>query len=750
LIPCQPGGRPTQLWETILDKHDPDVLVDLVGSSDDYVKEQQELWSRSVVHWERPTDTMYVAGAVVYAALRRWKRTRQPGTQHVLVNLSPILGKPLALPLAYRFGHLDPRPMNANWVVNASYRSDRHRNFLTVRNIDPSAFAEPDLVRLATQVPLDLSTIARPLDSGLIDYHVLPNLTKIGLPIREPAYWDPRRPHPEHEQFDEAYLRRLVIVAAPDSIEDLCLVWNLRAQRRESRFFPFWVGPEWFGDPGVIKSLHWALSRGAPGLLEEKAPPSLHLLSASMTRSELDDVAATLDISCSTYDRGTLERFFTKEFRVGLDRTSIANFRKGSADVAIPEYDQLGDWELSERIGSTLQIQDYALPRSAKKALRHSSSIAWRLAQDGITGFIDVSYVRPNELRSIYTLDAWSIVSTVASEAGYDAKISDKGRRAIAVLQVLGDDSGLQILCSSRVNYLLRQMSETVKRQAVQNAVQRGLQRLRIDPPVSSEQEHGVVEDVLRDVTWGSQFDRQHYTFDDVKRALGFGVTQEQCHQLLGWLVARRILFQGYKFTCPSCSIERWQSIDRLASVQVCEGCQTSIANPISTGNLQWRYRLNETIGQAIDQGAIPHLLAANRMREWLGDERAPLFGLLPGVLLRPLERGGPPEIEVDLFAIKGQRIIVGECKRGGDRITDATVARFAELGRRLNCSRILYATAADFRDDASALDGAEKLSKPLLVERWEGADLFDQRSGEKTNDPVSFLSHRLKQLVDQ
>jgi hypothetical protein len=76
LIPCLPGQRPDHLWSTVLEKHDPDVIVDLVGVEPSFRAEQHEDRSRQVDSWERPTETMDITGAMVFAALRRWKRTR--------------------------------------------------------------------------------------------------------------------------------------------------------------------------------------------------------------------------------------------------------------------------------------------------------------------------------------------------------------------------------------------------------------------------------------------------------------------------------------------------------------------------------------------------------------------------------------------------------------------------------------------------------------------------------------------------
>src|SRR4051812_47537454 len=44
LIPCPPTGQPENPWLTALERHDPDVLIDLVGASEEFRKLQHDRW----------------------------------------------------------------------------------------------------------------------------------------------------------------------------------------------------------------------------------------------------------------------------------------------------------------------------------------------------------------------------------------------------------------------------------------------------------------------------------------------------------------------------------------------------------------------------------------------------------------------------------------------------------------------------------------------------------------------------------
>lgn len=744
LVPCPPAGQPDPTWSRVLDKHDPDVVVDLVGADGAFCGEQQDRWDRHVRRWEHPTETMELVGAAVFGALRRWRRLRPQDRSDLAVHLNPLAGHPLALPLGFRFGHLHPWPMPRHHVIRDAYESDTHRRLVDLRTVDPRLLDGDELVRLAAQVPLDLEPLAPPAADGRTGYWTLPALTTVLLPFREPPYYrgDPRshdRPHPEHDQRDEAFYRRVVVVGEPTSVPDLCLAWNLRAQRAADRFLPVWVAPSWLGRPDVLRGLEWARHQVPDGLSERGEPRRLHLVSASMPPEELAEAAVGVLPDVVAHDRATLDRFFTAGFEAGPVRESIVSLRRGVAHLAVPDYAELGDWEHPQDIGWTVAVEGHAAPRGSwgDFGWPPEGLIGARAAKDGVAGSFDVPFTRPGALWPVGVHDGWEIVRGLTGRAGYDARVSDKGRRAVALVRLLGGDNGLRVLASSLVYGLLHAMAETVERQAVQRAVRR-----HVDGRLSPAQEDAEVDAVLRDATAGGQFDRQHWTWDRVTRTLGAGVSKAACDRLVGWLVERRVLFQGYEFACPTCGTRRWHPIGRLSETQVCDGCQVASSAPITTNTLTWRYRLNEAVAQAVDQGVLPHLLAANRVLEWAHDRRAPLLGFLPGVLLSPRGAGGPPEIEVDLFAVKGGRVVVGECKEGGDRLTDRVVDRFADLGRRLDCSRVVYATPADFAADAAALERAGAHGGPAAVEAWERADLFDSwLPGRMRDDPAGYLA---------
>ncbi len=728
LIPCIPESQPSEVWERVLDKYDPDWIVDLAGASSSFLKEQRERWDRAVSIWANPLDTMDLTGALVYGALRRWKRLRGSSQEQAVFYFTPLHDHPLGLPLAFRFGHLAPRPMIEGHRLSDSYHSSTHHEFMGVQTLDPKFFPSDNLVELILDytAPKPFLTV---LDSRISQWLTLPNSTVFNVPSREPSYSPYAGTDPESPQHDEAYFRRIAVVGSPSSVHDLCLAWNIRAQRIGEFDSPVWIDPTWLTDPELAKRIERVMTWMRPGLAESNSePPKVHLVSATISASKLQEVAKSLSLQAAVHDTTGFDRFFTASFRVGLTNESTASFQDGIANIAMPDYRDLADFFPFETAGWTVAVDKYTVPRVSSSCCRRQGLMS-RIASDGIAGFTSI-YGDPGALQPIGLNNGLEIIEGVACQAGYKAQVSDKGKIAVAVIGLLGDHMGLSLVSSSLVYQMITDMAEIVPRQATQRTLTRLLGH---DP--SPREVSEVMRALQSEQIGGGQFNRQHRSFAQIRDALG--ISNEAARKIVEALLSRKVLFRGYEVKCPNCGLRRWYPIDTLSESHRCEGCQTvSSPSPVPAGHLEWRYRLNEIVATAIDQGALPHIIASKRLIE-MG-----AFGFLPGLLLSPSERGGPPPIETDLLSISEGRVMVGECKASGRELSSREVDRFATLGKALNCSRIIYATPTTFEDIALVIQRATEVSAPIHVEVWERADLLDRLYGQggQQRTPVQCL----------
>ncbi len=131
------------------------------------------------------------------------------------------------------------------------------------------------------------------------------------------------------------------------------------------------------------------------------------------------------------------------------------------------------------------------------------------------------------------------------------------------------------------------------------------------------------------------------------------------------------------------------------------------------------------------------------------GDPRqAELSGGIPGVLLTPHAAGNSTTrerpIEVDVFALRDGRCIVCECKAAGSELRPLDIERITQAGRRLECSRVVLATATDFSTVPELVQGAREAGKPSSLEIFEFGDLFDH--GREPDDYLAHLGHMISE----
>lgn len=737
LIPCGLGEAPSPMWLRILEKFDPDFIFDLIGASDDFLTDQNHRAGRAVRRWESPLETMDLVGSSVYGPITEWKRRWVEGESWAAPNLNPLKDHPLALPLAFRFGHVDLRPMSERSLWFHPYTMLAAKGFLPTKDVGIEKLSEDDLRKAIVDVPVSPSRVS--LFPEINRYTTLPEITKLNAAASEPGY--SMGGTPEREQHDEAYYRAVIVVGPPDSVADLCLAWNLRAQRFRTAGFPIWMDPVWLEDQSLVSLVTGGLLYEQPGLAERDDARKVHLISASLPVSELQALVARLPLDAVPHPSEEGDLFFSGEFRVGRRSELVVNFQGGSASIPAPDYSPFGDFYWMERIGWSVDIQGVDMPVGSWRHFFRLGVMS-RLATDGIGGWVGAVVNKPGALLDIGTTDGWDVVGGIGAQAGYVAQVSDKGQHGVALLRLLNEPRALQVLGSSRVYELLENMSEIVPRRAVQ---------ARLRDVLGAAQEPEQLEQViqaLQEHLGEGQFERQHLSLEAIRQR--FEVSADVCAVIVNWLVQREILLRGYQIRCPHCGVARWYPLERLARVHHCDLCLEDSPITVPADRLDWSYRINELVARAVDQGVLPHVLACRTFVSWGQSVDSSLLGFLPGVSFRPRD-GGAGEIEVDLLAVMGGRAIVGECKASGF-LEEREVERLAGFARSLNCSRLIYASPKSFDGSADLLERATQLTPEIQVEVWDGEALFDAGLEEVSAQerPKQGLERLARMLSDQ
>lgn len=739
LIPCRSNGEPEGFWRTLLEQHDPDEVIDLVGADPAFLDYQQSLRQRRTSAWTRSTETMLLPGTILPSILRRemdhdrWKHT------FYILNLHPLVGHSLALPLAYRLGHLERRPMDHHNLRRPSYLEHRLEDVAQLNVVDPTSIPNDVLVQLITEYPLPVSTPERPGYIGPPSFRVIDIAHNFQASVSRNL---PTGPMSDDEhKYGDRYEHQMVVIGAADSVPDLCLAWNLRALRPASSE-PIFVNRDWLADAAVQQRLEVARGRNMRGPAGNIHPGEewLGFVSTSIANDDLAKLAASVPHAVA-HSPTTLSDLLPDQVTIGQSRHSTAIFLDSIADVALPDLTELGHFGQFETLGVTVSIPEWQLPPMPKPNFGSSNDIV-RVARDGLVGklrFIDGSIP---ELVTVNARNGQEALDTLAATVGFAATVSDKGRLAIAVLELFGSTQALWLLASSQVYGLLEKAATgIVPRQATQSALRRYLEEIPSSETVDSV--HAALEQRL---AADGQFDRQHFAGNRLRSLLG--VKREDADWILNFLVQRGILFRGYALRCPTCGLRRWQPIDHMAATYTCDGCLITIPTPLSNNDsLSWRYRLNELVGQAVDQGVLPHLLAMRHLVTQHQSSRSTLLGLLPGVDFAGVDHQEGTEYsrnEVDLVAILAGRILVGECKRTGAELSIDDVQKTMRLAERFEHPLVVFATPTSFEQATKAMTEIQTRRGDIQVQIWEAPDMLDPRPHTHMTqaDPIEYLTN--------
>lgn len=481
LIPCVPDGEPDPFWITFLERHDPDQLVDLVGAAPAFLDFQQHSRQRRASHWIHPTETMQLHGALLPSILQRQMEGSRWKSTYPILNLHPLFGHHFALPLAYRVGHLERRPMDHRDLRRKSYVEHRIEDVAQLNVIDPTFIPSDVLVQLITKYPLPVSTPEEPGYIGPPSYRLIDvaSIFITGLS------WTPPRILPSNADFKygDPLSHQLIVVGSADSVADLCLAWNLRAFR-PLQSDPIWVSSEWLADPVVLERLEAARQRNQhnEGGSRHPGEERLGFVSASLADEELGQLAGAMQHAV-VHRSDTLARLLPDQVKVGVSRRSTATFLDGSADVALPDISELGKFGEFESIAVTVSVPDWQLPRMPAPEFGSLGDVV-RVARDGLVGELRNVGRSDRDLVTVNARNGKDALDAVALAAGLTAEVSDKGKLAIAVLDRFGSLQELSLLASSRVYGLLNEMATgIVSRQAVQSALRRHAPNLDERPP---------------------------------------------------------------------------------------------------------------------------------------------------------------------------------------------------------------------------------------------------------------------------
>lgn len=116
-------------------------------------------------------------------------------------------------------------------------------------------------------------------------------------------------------------------------------------------------------------------------------------------------------------------------------------------------------------------------------------------------------------------------------------------------------------------------------------------------------------------------------------------------------LAANGAFIRGYRLKCPTCDLDAWYALDKIAEHVTCEGCRTPFQPPLE---LDFAFRPNRLLMEALKSGALTVLLTLNYWHQV-----APLVIWQSNILVRQ----GKLRTDIDLLVQHEEGLYMAECK---------------------------------------------------------------------------------------
>lgn len=703
MIPYSKAKGFSLTWLKILRKMDPDYLVDCVGIREE---DERELRSRGqyIHRWQNPRETFFTSGATQYSAMNAFgngvtysetpqfyslSSTWMPYT--LIANQTVV--QPMLQPesdvlypcLVARRGRLDERFFYE--FAKAQYGKPSieiaYSMFANMEEVDFSGDTEGALLG---PPPFNFAV------GGSVSLQRLNllSLTLLGLTQELEPYRFQPNPDPEDPQQKEVFANNVIVTGKDNSVSDLCLYWNLRMQKFVGRAFPLWIPLSILktnqGIEVVQRARSWdkELPRRILGDDEH-----LYVISSSVSEKVLrGELAGILDNECLGSEG--LDRFISgkcRYYHVREDRE--VSFANGTTRVPIPRPTALDKFFPLDRIVHEVSFAGLRIPQS--RALQRAMwGTVSRIANSGVEVSSTVSH--SSDLITLGIPDAWTVLESLFADAGYSCTPSDKGKTAVSLLNLIGGIEAVGVIASSRVHDMLREMC-CVRGQGSEPR----------------------------------EFYANRVTFDYSRFRKNLG---ESADAVVGWLVKKGVIFRGLKIRCPHCLLAKWYELDRVKSIWHCDGCKSEIPVPLKLVAANWQYNINELYARCHDQGVISHLLAMYALFPLARLRESSTLGYYPGILIEStsdevVKRTRVERMELDIVLIKEGKLIVGECKDSGQKLTKKEFSRYVKLADHLECSRVFFITPTTFPQKDRLLMQAPK-SRSVEIIFLEKYDILD------------------------
>jgi hypothetical protein len=570
------------------------------------------------------------------------------------------------------FGDLPVNPDQSMNSWNELRRDLTYQDVVTVQGVE----TEIGAAGLAALIR-DRSTIsAVDLTQSKLSVGV-PAATNRGLlPESSRFEWD-------DDRISRRYGPNAIVVYQPGSVEDLALIWNLRARFAHPNGLPLAIPmTDTVGqDIATLKDANVEHYFGGGH--------NVALTSFSVAPTDLEAVAKQhrFDVVDPWKLLGPIGGYC-------VPSTETAHFTAGSAtipDFTAIDTEALGLSLLGSRQGTFMRLKatvaDDPLPLS--RTMR-------RPYLYGELRYLDGPVTSGGHLKQTTRItqpSGMEVLAALAADANLVAVQSSPGKAAEHLIRAAEDR--LSMLAAPGV---VAAISELTRGRHVSLVKRRLNQFLNQDDLDQSADRYQILFDRLDRAVGNLDVDEAGYlTFNQLKVLLR--MSQAGAERWLQWATASGLILRGVEAKCDRCGHKQWRLLIEVIPTLICHGCANPIENAHGPNHIEYRYRASELLLRAMGDDVLPSVLAIRYIASIMGGKRGMVFGAYPGIEFRQ-EGSSMVDAEVDVLAVlRTGGLIVGECKTNARGLTSGELTKLWKAADQVGARATFAATLDSARN---------------------------------------------------
>lgn len=638
------------------------------------------------------------------------------------------------------FGDLptDPSPMN-RW--NDLPAGLTYQDVLELFGVETEIGAEGlvALIRTRAALPAVELTQAK-LSVGL------PAATNRGLlPEASRFEWD-------DDRTSRRYGPNLIVVYEPGSVEDLALIWNLRARFAHPNRLPLAIPLTDAIDQDLT-----ALGRSG---IEHHfgGGHNVALTSFSVALADLEPIARShrLDVVDPSKVIGPIGGYC-------VPSTETAYFSAGWATVSsfsAADTDAIGLSFLGQHQGTWMRLKTTVAddPLPPTRTMRRPCYYGERRYLDGLIN----TGGKLNETTDISQPAGMEVLAAIAADTEHTATESSPGKAAEQIMRAAEDR--LSMLAAPGVVDAIGALTRGRHVSLVKRRLNDYLDQTDLG---ESTDRYQLLLDRLDKAVGTQDVDEARYlTFNQLKVLLR--TSQRGARRWLDWATTSGLALRGVEAKCDRCGHKQWRPLAEVIPTLTCHGCGHTIDNPHGFNHIEYRYRASESLLRAISHDVLPSILSIRYITSMLGGRRGLIYRAYPGIEFR---RKGSAKVDAEadvLVILRKGGLILGESKINARGLTpeeldklwraaDSVGARAtfaATLDRAANCGPLWRETAAPngrphFALTAEHLFDLQTRGTPANEDLFEWRDNYPAIGGDAEPPDPSTIDKAFNDYVE-